>query len=73
MLPVPTELWIRPTFQWAVNALNINDPLWDELENLEVSLMKGLAFDITLSNSESYAIVIDTRFTQPPADVTLGM
>lgn len=73
LLPVPTELWIRPTFQWAVNALNINDPLWDELENLEVSLMKGLAFDITLSNSESYAIVIDTRFTQPPADVTLGV
>ena len=69
----PTELWIRPTFQWAVSAMNINDPLWNELEHLEVSLMKGLAFDITLSNSESYAIVIDTRFTQPPADVTLGV
>ena len=73
LIPVPTELWIRPTFQWAVSALNINDPLWDELENLEVSLMKGLAFDITLSNSESYAVVIDTRFTQPPADVKLGV
>jgi hypothetical protein len=70
---LPTELWIRPTFQWAVSALNINDPLWNELEHLEVSLMKGLAFDITLSNSESYAIVVDTRFTQPPADVTLGV
>ena len=35
--------------------------------------MKGLAFDITLSNSESYAIVVDTRFTQPPSDVTLGV
>ena len=70
---LPTELWIRPTFQWAVNALNINDPLWNELEHLEVTLMKGLAFDITLSNSESYAIVVDTRFTQPPADVTLGV
>ena len=69
----PTELWIRPTFQWAVSALNLNDPLWNELEHLEVSLMKGLAFDITLSNSESYAIVVDTRFTQPPADVTLGV
>ncbi len=73
LIPVPTELWIRPTFQWAVNALNINDPLWDELEHLEVTLMKGLAFDITLSDSESYAVVIDTRFTQPPADVTLGV
>ncbi len=70
---LPTELWIRPTFQWAVNALNINDPLWNELEHLEVTLMKGLAFDITLSNSESYAIVVDTRFTQPPSDVTLGV
>lgn len=70
---VPTELWIRPTFQWAVSALNISDPLWNELEHLEVSLMKGLSFDITLSNSESYAIVVDTRFTQPPADVTLGV
>ena len=70
---LPTELWIRPTFQWAVSALNLNDPLWNELEHLEVSLMKGLAFDITLSNSESYAIVVDTRFTQPPSDVTLGV
>jgi hypothetical protein len=56
-----------------VNALNINDPLWNELEHLEVTLMKGLAFDITLSNSESYAIVVDTRFTQPPSEVTLGV
>lgn len=70
---IPTELWIRPTFQWAVSALNLNDPLWNELEHLEVSLMKGLAFDITLSNSESYAVVVDTRFTQPPSDVTLGV
>ncbi len=72
-LPFVQELWVRPTFQWAVNALNISQPLWDELEHLEVSLMKGLAFDITLSNSESYAVVVDTRFTQPPADVTLGV
>ncbi|MEK9651006.1 MAG: hypothetical protein VW102_02285 [Poseidonia sp.] len=73
LIPTPTEIWVRPTFQWAVNALNITQPLWDELEHLEVSLMKGLAFDITLSNAESYAVVIDTRFTQPPADVTLGV
>ena len=35
--------------------------------------MKGLSFDVTLSNSESYAVVIDTRFTQPPVDVDLGV
>lgn len=73
VIPVIEEIWLRPTFQWNVEALNENDPLWDELEHLEVSLMKGLAFDVTLSNSESYAIVIDTRFTQPPHDVTLGV
>ena len=73
IIPVIEEIWLRPTFQWNVEALNENDPIWDELEHLEVSLMKGLAFDITLSNSESYAIVIDTRFTQPPHDVTLGV
>ena len=32
----PTELDI-PTFQWAVSPLNLNDPLWNELEHLEVS------------------------------------
>lgn len=73
LLPVPDELWIRPTFQWAVSTLNENAPLWDELEHLEVTMMKGLAFDITLSNSESYAVVVDTRFTQPPSDVRLGV
>ena len=73
IIPLIEEIWIRPTFKWAVTTLNQNDPLWNDLANLEVSLMKGLAFDITLDNSESYAIVIDTRFTQPPSDFTLGV
>ncbi len=72
-VPCIEEFWIRPTFQWKVTALNQDDLLWDNMSHLEVSLMKGLAFDVTLDDSESYAIVIDTRFTQPPHDFTLGV
>ena len=73
IIPIIEELWIRPTFKWKVTTLNQNDPLWNELAHLEVSLMKGLAFDITFDDSESYAIVIDSRFTQPPSEFTLGV
>ena len=72
-LPCIEEFWIRPTFQWKVNVIDPDYFLWDDLAHLEVSLMKGLAFDVTLDDSESYAIVIDTRFTQPPNDFTLGV
>ena len=67
------KLWIKPTFQWKVEAINLEDPLWSSLEHLEVSLMKGLAFDITLGESEAYGLVVDTRFTQPPYRFTLGI
>ena len=73
IIPIIEKLWINPTFQWEVTALDQSDPLWDSLQHLEISLMKGLAFDITLDDSESYAIVIDTRFTQPPHEFTLGV
>ena len=73
IIPIIEKLWINPTFQWKVTALDQSDPLWDSLQHLEISLMKGLAFDITLDDSESYAIVIDTRFTQPPHEFTLGV
>lgn len=72
-VPCVEELWIRPTFQWKVTALDQDDFLWNNMSGLEVSLMKGLAFDLTLQDSESYAIVIDTRFTQPPHQFTLGV
>lgn len=73
ILPVIDKLWIKPIFQWKVEAVDLTDPIWDSLENLQVSLMKGLAFDITLDDSESYGIVIDTRFTQAPYQFTLGV
>lgn len=72
-VPCVEELWIRPTFQWKVTALDQSDFLWNNMSHLEVSLMKGLAFDLTLDDSESYAVVIDTRFTQPPHEFTLGV
>ena len=72
-VPCVEELWIRPTFQWKVTALDQSDFLWNNMSHLEVSLMKGLAFDLTLEDSESYAVVIDTRFTQPPHEFTLGV
>ena len=72
-VPCVEELWIRPTFQWKVTALDQSDFLWNNMSHLEVSLMKGLAFDLTLDDSESYAVIIDTRFTQPPHEFTLGV
>jgi len=65
-LNVPNTLWLRPTFQWKIDYLNENDPIWDELAHMEVSLLKGLAFDSAIQESESYALVLDTRLTQPP-------
>ena len=72
-IPCVEEVWVRPTFQWSVTALDQDDPLWNDLAHLEVSLMKGLAFDLTLEDSESYAVVIDTQFTQPPHQYALSV
>ncbi len=72
-VPCVEEVWVRPTFQWSVTALDQDDPLWNDLAHLEVSMMKGLAFDLTLQESESYAIVIDTQFTQPPHQHTVSV
>ena len=65
-LNIPDTLWLRPTFQWKVDYLNENDPIWDELAHMEVSLLKGLAFDSAIQDSQSYALVLDTSLTQPP-------
>ncbi len=70
---IPETLWIRPIFQWRVHQIDAADPLWDDMAFLEVSLLKGFAFDFTVQNSESYSIVIDTRFTQPPNEFRVGV
>ena len=67
--PFVESVWIRPNFQWRVRVLDHTDPLWDDMASMEVSMMKGVAYDLTLTgDGESYALVIDSRFTQPPHD-----
>ena len=69
LVPVAEKLWIRPNFQWKVRVLDHSKAMWDDMANMEVSLMKGFAYDLTLGGAgESYAMVIDSRFTQPPND-----
>ena len=69
LIPVVESIWIRPNFQWRVRVLDHSDPLWDDMASMEVSMMKGVAYDLTFTgDGESYALVIDSRFTQPPHD-----
>ena len=69
LIPTIESIWVRPNFQWKVRVLDYNDPLWDDMASMEVSLMKGVAYDLTFTgDGESYALVIDSRFTQPPHD-----
>ena len=69
LVPVVESIWIRPNFQWRVRVLDHSDPLWDDMASMEVSLMKGVAYDLTFTgDGESYALVVDSRFTQPPHD-----
>ena len=70
---IPETLWIRPIFQWRVHQIDAADPLWDDMAFLEVSLLKGFAFDFAVQESESYSIVIDTRFTQPRTNSALAL
>jgi hypothetical protein len=69
-IPLVEGLWIRPNFQWKVRVLDYSNPMWDDLAHMEVSLMKGFAYDLSLTSDdgESYALVIDSKFTQPPDD-----
>ena len=47
------------------DALDLNDPLWDDMASLEVT-DEGICLDFTLQESEfDTAMVLDTRFTQP--------
>ena len=69
LVPSIQSIWIRPNFQWKIRVLDHSDPLWDDMASMEVALMKGVAYDLTFTNDgESYALVIDSRFTQPPND-----
>jgi hypothetical protein len=70
LIPTIDSIWVRPNFQWRVRALDLNDPMWDSMATMEVAMMKGVAYDLNVfsGSGESYALVIDSRFTQPPND-----
>jgi len=70
LIPIVESIWIRPNFQWRVHVLDHSNPMWDDMATMEVSMMKGFAYDLSIGqdNGESYALVIDSRFTEPPHD-----
>ncbi len=68
----PTTLWVEPTIEFTVKALDEQATVWDHIEYLEVSLMKQFAYSINpLGEGESYVWVIDSRFTMMPEDFSL--
>lgn len=68
----PTTLWVEPTIEFSVVALDTQATLWDHIEYLEVSLMKQFAYSLNpLGEGESYVWVIDSRFTMMPEDFSL--
>ena len=69
-------LWIKPTISFTVVVLESSedDADWDELQNLQVSLMKAFAYsEGILTGGESYVWVIDSSFTTPPNDFSLDV
>ena len=64
---IPETIWFRPNFQWKIKVLDHDKSMWDNMAHMEVSMVKAFAYDLTVGGSgESYAMVIDSRFTQPP-------
>ena len=53
-----------------------NDPDWNQLDSLQVSLIKAFAYSgpdsiLALGEGETYVWVVDSRFTTQPNDFTL--
>ena len=68
----PTTLWVEPTIEFSVKAIDPQATVWDHIEYLEVSLMKQFAYSLNpLGQGESYVWVIDSRFTMMPEDFSL--
>ena len=69
-------LWVKPTISFTVVALESSegDAVWDDLQNLQVSLLKAFAYsEGILTGGESYVWVIDSSFTTPPIDFSLDV
>ncbi|MED5485167.1 MAG: hypothetical protein VYE59_00975, partial [Candidatus Thermoplasmatota archaeon] len=72
---VPAQLWVKPTISYTVSTIDINDPLWEDLDSLEVSLLKGFTYDLSVGSDigESYVWTIDSRFKQSPESFELNV
>ena len=71
-----TTLSVAPQLDYRVSVLqsSMTDSDWDNLQTLEVSLLKAFAYsDGILTEGESYVWVIDSKFTHTPYDFTLGV
>ena len=71
-----TTLSASPQLDYQVSVLpsSTTDSDWDNLQTLEVSILKALAYsDGILNEGESYVWVIDSKFTHTPYDFTLGV
>lgn len=71
-----TTLSVAPQLDYKVSVLpsSMTDSDWENLETLEVSLLKAFAYsDGILTEGESYVWVIDSKFTHTPYDFTLGV
>ena len=71
-------LWIEPGISYSVKVLDSsqNDPDWDNMDKLQVSLIKAFAYSgpdsiLALGEGETYIWVVDSRFTTQPNDFTL--
>ena len=71
-----TTLSASPQLDYQVSVLpsSTTDSDWDNLQTLEVSILKAFAYsDGILNEGESYVWVIDSKFTHTPYDFTLGI
>jgi hypothetical protein len=62
-------LWIQPSIEYTVKVLDssASDSDWNNLDTLEVSLMKAFGYsEGILTEGESYVWVVDSSFTTKP-------
>jgi len=66
--------YVQLDYQVSVLPSSSTDSDWENLQTLEVSILKAFAYsDGVLNEGESYVWVIDSKFTHTPYDFTLGV
>ena len=73
-------LWIQPSVSYTVDVLasSQTDSVWEDMDSLQVSLIKSFAYSspdsvLALGDGESYIWVIDSRFSTMPQDFSLSV